>query len=137
MTQLTLFSPDTDALRQLHEAHAGLAAAHEALFDQYTALRKEHRDLQAALQAKERELTYAREAGRRILDEALHQVEFWQDLARAARPTTTPATLEPLLKRLLICAHPDKWAQGQPATALAHELTVILNDLRERKGGGQ
>ena len=49
---------------------------------------------------------------------------------------TSSPTLEPTLKRLLTLSHPDKW-QGQPAEALAHELTVVINDLRERKGGGQ
>jgi hypothetical protein len=39
------------------------------------------------------------------------------------------------LTRLLILAHPDKWSQGQPATELAHEITVQLNAWRERLGG--
>ena len=38
------------------------------------------------------------------------------------------------LTKLVLIAHPDKW-QGQPAEALAHEITVRLNALRERRGG--
>jgi septal ring factor EnvC (AmiA/AmiB activator) len=36
------------------------------------------------------------------------------------------------LRQLLTLAHPDKWSQGQPAGELAHELTVCINDLRQR-----
>ena len=35
------------------------------------------------------------------------------------------------LTKLLTLAHPDKWSQGQPATALAHELSVVINQMRE------
>jgi hypothetical protein len=37
------------------------------------------------------------------------------------------------LRRLLALCHPDKWSQGQPATTLAHELTVHLNALRKQR----
>jgi hypothetical protein len=39
------------------------------------------------------------------------------------------------LKKLLILAHPDKWSQGQPATQLAHEIAIVINDLRHQEGG--
>jgi hypothetical protein len=45
------------------------------------------------------------------------------------RPTATPS-LEPTLKKLLTLAHPDKWSQGQDASQLAHELSVVINSLR-------
>jgi hypothetical protein len=28
-------------------------------------------------------------------------------------------------------AHPDKWSQGQPASELAHELSLLINTMRE------
>jgi hypothetical protein len=37
------------------------------------------------------------------------------------------------LKRLIGLAHPDKWAPGQSAATLAHEMMVALNRLRERR----
>lgn len=50
------------------------------------------------------------------------------------RARTLPDWLSQELRRLLTMAHPDKWSQGQPATALAHEVTVALNTLRQRLG---
>ena len=44
-------------------------------------------------------------------------------------PSVTPLT-PPTLQLLKLC-HPDRW-QNQPATTLAHELTVTINKLRER-----
>jgi hypothetical protein len=52
--------------------------------------------------------------------------------------TPAPASCAPVssqdLKRLIALAHPDKW-QGQPATALAHELSVTINQLRAQQEG--
>src|SRR5262249_14951611 len=42
-----------------------------------------------------------------------------------------PSADDQLLRKLLALAHPDKWSQGQPATDLAHELTVAINHLRQ------
>lgn len=36
------------------------------------------------------------------------------------------------LTTLLTLVHPDRWSQGQPATELAHELTVYINEMRGR-----
>jgi hypothetical protein len=55
---------------------------------------------------------------------------------RKQAPRTTPvADLErtfpdQVLKHLIRLAHPDHWQRGQPATELAHELLVALNDAR-------
>jgi hypothetical protein len=38
--------------------------------------------------------------------------------------------LSEALTTLLTLAHPDKWSQGQPATELAHEVTILINALR-------
>lgn len=45
-------------------------------------------------------------------------------------------SLPDILTALLTLAHPDKWSQGQPATALAHELTLAINKVRQQ-GRGQ
>jgi hypothetical protein len=45
-----------------------------------------------------------------------------------------PVDLAHVLTKLLTLAHPDKGSQGQPATALAHEIAVTVNGLRERLG---
>jgi hypothetical protein len=49
-----------------------------------------------------------------------------RSLARPGQPLTRDD-----LTQLLTVAHPDKWSQGQPATKLAHEITVAINRLRE------
>jgi hypothetical protein len=67
------------------------------------------------------------------LREALAQARY--ELARERRhrqPLLAPAHLDQALKSLLALAHPDRWSQGQPATALAHEIAVSLNGLRAR-----
>jgi hypothetical protein len=43
-----------------------------------------------------------------------------------------PPLSRPDLTQLIALCHPDKWSQGQPATELAHEITVALNALRAR-----
>ena len=53
------------------------------------------------------------------------------------RAPTLPDWLSQELHRLLTMAHPDKWSQGQPATALAHEVAAAINTLRQRLGEGQ
>jgi hypothetical protein len=50
------------------------------------------------------------------------------------RAPTLPDWLSPELRRLLTMAHPDKWSQGQPATALAHEVAAAIHTLRQRLG---
>jgi hypothetical protein len=67
------------------------------------------------------------------------RLEFEVNLHRLTSMDTKPAphpvdggqVPETLLRKLLALCHPDKWAQGQPATALAHELTVAINRLRQ------
>jgi hypothetical protein len=92
------------------------------------------RKIRAELKAVQRE----RDSAQRELDACQRDVRFWKgqyELERMirtmvpARPTPQ-AALEPMVKKLLTLCHPDKWSAGQPATALAHELTVVLNDVR-------
>ena len=52
-----------------------------------------------------------------------------------ATPVALPSWLSQELRRLLTIAHPDKWSQGQPATALAHEVAAAANaEERAREG---
>ncbi len=48
----------------------------------------------------------------------------------------TPYALDRALRQLLALSHPDRWSVGQPATALAHEISVAVNGLRQRLGEG-
>jgi hypothetical protein len=43
---------------------------------------------------------------------------------------TDSLALDVVLRQLLTLAHPDRWAQGQDAKELAHEITVMLNAKR-------
>jgi hypothetical protein len=60
---------------------------------------------------------------RHVLD--LH-AKLRQAEAQASTPGSTGTADKALIRELLILAHPDKWSQGQPATELAHEITVRL-----------
>ena len=52
-------------------------------------------------------------------------------------PAALPSWLSQELRKLLALAHPDHWSQGQPATALAHEVAAAVNGLRQRLREGQ
>jgi len=54
----------------------------------------------------------------------------WLQLSQFSRPVEDGPVDRKLLRKLQTICHPDKWSQGQPATALAHELTIVLNTLR-------
>jgi hypothetical protein len=54
--------------------------------------------------------------------------QVWRELGMSSRGSVSREALT----RLLRLCHPDRWSQGQPATELAHEITVQLNQLRER-----
>jgi hypothetical protein len=102
---------------QLADAWAEL----EARLDDLRAARKETRALQDALAAAQRDIRLWRS----LADLA--------DLVSGSTPAT-PAT-DRVLKQLIRMAHPDKWSAGQPASALAHEITVALNAAREQVEG--
>jgi hypothetical protein len=68
--------------------------------------------------------------------------QFWKDkyaqqlMASMTSPRATPVpTVEPVLRKLLVVAHPDRWSQGQDASQLAHELAVVINQLRAEVQG--
>ena len=140
MTQLPLFSAEQEATRTLQEQfdllchdYRSVEARLDKAREEYRALRRERdaaiKDWRACLIETDR-LTRERDA-------AQIETRHWKamyDLALMMRPTVpAPAspTLEPTLKKLLTIAHPDKWSQGQDATTLAHEITVVLNQLRQ------
>jgi Homeobox associated leucine zipper len=114
MRQMPLFSASAEAHRTLQEHYDALAAYHETLFAEHQALQEELDALRRALAAAEtRARCFATLVGER------------------QGPTTPGQALEPFLKQLLILAHPDKWSQGQPASALAHDLSIHINALRQ------
>lgn len=123
--QLALFSPDAEAQRCLREELDSLGAAYGELQDRYTALWQEARDLRAALTQAQRQVEHWKAQAA-----SWEQVARWTPRPRAQDASPGP-TLEPLLKQLLTLCHPDKWSAGQPATALAHELSIAINALRE------
>ena len=152
--QLTLFSPEAEAERTLREELDHLGAAYAALDDKYRALWQAHK----ALQQERDKWHTAFQAMQRIQeDQTGNLFRVRRDLANAQRELagletyiktlercmrsgqavgTSSPTLESTLKRLLSIVHPDRWSQGQPATALAHELTVTINAVRQQ-GRGQ
>ena len=78
-------------------------------------LLQETERLKKALAAKESELAHMR----------LRLVAADE---RAQRVAPVVAELGKALKALIVLAHPDRW----PDTPLAHEITIALNQLRER-----
>ena len=152
MKQLPLFSAEQEAERTLQEAYdllvhdyrymeASLEARLEKAKVEYRKLREE-RDRLATLahmvQVREQDLSMQLFTVRQERDTAwqrLQHLEIWAKTLEAmlARHQHTPApapTLEPTLKKLLFVAHPDRWSQGQDASQLAHELSVVINQLR-------
>ena len=119
MQQMNLFSAEQEATRALQEAYDLLCHDYRYVDAHYEALKLEHHALKQALKVKAQE------------------VVFWRDLARTMGrvPGTTDHTLAPILKQLVALCHPDKWSAGQLATALAHELMVLLNDVRAHLEG--
>jgi hypothetical protein len=144
-TQLALFDERTRKdLEQLQYDHAWLKERLETAKVEYRKLRQERDTLTTQVQTlKDRcvDAMAQRDQLRREHEAAQRVAQHWKamyDLALMRRPTVpAPAAppLEPTLKRLLTIAHPDRWAQGQDATALAHELAVVINALRAEVQG--
>jgi hypothetical protein len=136
-TQLDLFGAPQQRRLQAENAwlRERLAHAKEA----YRALRDERDALtQAGAALDERYTDLLRDHARltRDLESSQWWETFWRDFAQtvklAQRLTPAPATAPaPTLKKLLALCHPDKWSRGQPATELAHELSVAINRLRQ------
>lgn len=68
---------------------------------------------------------------------ACHQALGWAPTAEGQQSLAIlERQLDTLLRDLVTLAHPDKWSQGQPATALAHALTTTINAMRARLHAG-
>ena len=115
----------------------------------YRALRQERDHVQGQLadaweelEARLDDLRAARKETRaleRALADARQDARLWRGLfalagGRAGRAPTTPAQAH-VFTDLIALAHPDKWSQGQPATALAHEITLALLEARQHLEG--
>jgi predicted RNase H-like nuclease (RuvC/YqgF family) len=132
MRQLPLFSADAEATRRLHEAYDLLRADYEALSARLERAKAEFRTLRQERDQLRQERDTLEESNLRLY-RALEEARWQCGLALQSK---VPAPrLEPTLKKLLTLAHPDKWSRGQPATALAHELTVTINTLRAQGEG--
>ena len=130
MKQLFLFTSAQEDTRRLREEYDILAAWYRDLEAQYTHVetRLEHAKEEFRKLREDRDQAqWERDQARRTLAAAETMRDFYKDLAMFGARTATPApTLEPTLKKLVTLCHPDKWSAGQLATALAHELTVVL-----------
>ena len=95
--------------QQVHEQRAALEAAQAKLRAENAALRQTIAVLRAELRGE--------------------FAEIMRTPLGASRPSAADLT------KSLQLAHPDKWSQGQPATQLAHEISVALIQFRQEKGG--
>jgi hypothetical protein len=110
---------------------------HEA---EYASLAQVYEEERKARIKHEREEKYWWDAWKR----SHAQAEDLEDQLKKAGITPRPnyqwmergPALDDVLKQILTLAHPDKWGQGQPATALAHEVTIAVNRLRRHDGRG-
>jgi chromosome segregation ATPase len=151
MKQMPLFSAEHEAERTLREDYDSLCAYYRDLEARLATARVEYRKLREdrdrlatlsrLLQERDQDLSMELYTVRQERDRAQHNARYWQakyDIehrvrgleARDREPLPRTPTLEPTLKKLLFVAHPDRWAQGQDASQLAHELAVVINDLR-------
>jgi hypothetical protein len=141
MRQMPLFSAEAEATRTLQEQFDVLCHDYryvEARLEQAKVEFRKLRDERDALKAKEKRLEDLTMDALTRADMARREVEYWRtkvldDMARGTprRAHQDPAPfLDQVLKHLIRLAHPDHWQRGQPATELAHELLVALNDAR-------
>ena len=109
-------------------AHSLSPTLHRAAYAQSHTLWQERNALREAVET-------LRLANLRLAFEVnLHRLHS-RDKTPAPQPGDGVQVPETLLRKLLTLCHPDKWDQGQPATALAHELTVEINRLRHSGRG--
>jgi hypothetical protein len=114
------FNSDVDALR----------AENVDLRERLTLLTRHYEDLQNRYKLLEQ--TSNRQ--QKEFDGLLRRICGGKQEAFQSTLVAAPVDLAHVLTSLLTLAHPDKWSQGQPATALAHEIAVTVNGLRGRLG---
>jgi len=134
MKQLPLFSASAEASRTLQEHFDLLCHDYRYVETRLETARAEYRKLREERDALQREQTQLRHERDAAQTSARHWQAMYEIAVMLRSPAREPATeaLEPIMKKLLTTCHPDKWSQGQDASALAHELTVVINRLRER-----
>jgi molecular chaperone GrpE (heat shock protein) len=115
----TSFDSDVDVLR----------AENVDLRERLTILTRHYEDLQNRYKILEQ--TSNRQ--QKEFDNLLRRICGEKQGAFQSTLADEPVDLAHVLTNLLKLAHPDKW-QTQPATALAHEIAVTVNGLRERLG---
>jgi hypothetical protein len=107
----------------LEERYARLQANATRVSDENHDLRRRHGPLAAELKRVQAELARVQ----RELDVAHVMLAYKEELQRHLSPAKGAADPSMLRRDLLKLCHPDKWSQGQLATELAHEITVLLN----------
>jgi chromosome segregation ATPase len=143
MKQMHLFSAEQEATRTLQEAFDILRTDYRRLEADYGRLearlataRVEFRKLRKERDQLKRERDNWRSSCTSLAEEyrerGMEILRLRLALERAQRLTCEDSGLflDQVLKYLIRIAHPDKWSQQQPATELAHELVVALNDAR-------
>ena len=116
----------------------------QRLASQHDICKAEVRRLQLEVSRLQAEVLRLELANKRLSAEVYRSELARQDLAgrlaRLSLPAHTRARHNPELTRalthIIATAHPDRWAQGQPATELAHVLTLELLKLRAQLQGG-
>jgi hypothetical protein len=114
------FNSDVDALRA---ANVDLRERLTLLPRHYEALQHRYKILEPTSHRQQQEF-----------DDLVRRIYGGKQGAFQATLVDAPVDLAHVLTHLPTLAHPDKWSQGQPATDLAHEIAVTVNDLRERLG---
>jgi hypothetical protein len=135
-----------DQAVDLQEEHARAIAFAEAIATTNAALETTNAALETANaqlrnqleaeQARSRALEQTLELAQRQRGSAERMAHIWEgicEMLRSERQTPREPAHDATLKALLFLAHPDKWSAGQPASALAHELAVTINRLREER----
>lgn len=116
---------DAEELTRTRKAVARLERRTTTLEMQLTALRASNATLKRALRRVTRERDTAQQAYEKLKNPFGFEFSAaWS--RRLFRELSTPKADQALKRELLKLCHLDKWSQNQPATELAHELTVIL-----------
>jgi hypothetical protein len=102
----------------------------------YTALSASYEEERTARLQCAREEQRWMGAWKRDHDKVLDLEDQLKRAGIAPRPnyqwTTRGPSVDDVLRDLLQIAHPDRWSQQQPASALAHEIAVAINAVRAK-----
>ena len=118
----------------LREEYQRLLTENAHLATENARLRERLRDADTKIERLERQCTRLTDDCKLWRNRAFEIIDRYFDATSPAAPRPE-AWVGHELKNLAAIAHPDKWSQGQPATALAHEVVVMLTTLREKLEG--